>query len=245
MYRLLTISWLIYWLALPPAAHASGPHLSVEPDGGNAGAMVRVAGSGWPPGLHVALGIGRPSAGLIRDLASFVVAADGSLSGTVALGDSAAGTRLTAGPWVLLAYSQDMPARATTTFTVLAANGQRPAFLAPAVGAEAIVSDSQVAGRLAASGGGSFAYQVIDYPGQNLPLTLEAWFDAHDPVIASAVGLNLYDIGGGTLEAQRCGGAAARFCLTYRSPAATSLLVQLFSYNTRSAVAFAVGAKLG
>lgn len=103
-----------------------------------------------------------------------------------------------------------------------------PAPEAPATLPEA---GGPISGTLVGSRGGAFAFAEIAYPGDASSITVEATVAPDDPVLADAVGLNIYAPNGRLIAQATTRSTPGRRVVTFASEVAGTYTAQLYNYS--------------
>ncbi len=96
----------------------------------------------------------------------------------------------------------------------------------------ALTNDTPVAGTLAGSAAGSFAYYQVEYPGNAADVRIQVTFGPHDPTISPQIGLNVYGPNGYQGKGDMQEGGYLE--VSYASDEAASLLVQVYNYSDQA-----------
>ena len=95
-------------------------------------------------------------------------------------------------------------------------------------------------GTLVGSLGGAFAFFEIPYPGDGSDVTVEATLAPDDPVLANAVGLNVFAPNGRLIAEGTTRSTPGRRQATFSSDVAGTYTVQLYNYTDGTPVSYTV-----
>jgi hypothetical protein len=102
-----------------------------------------------------------------------------------------------------------------------------------------LVNDTPISGLLPGNQAGSFAYFYIDYPGNDVPVTIRTTFRPADPAIRQGLGFNVYGPHGKIGSSHFTPEPGVAEFVGRRSEAAR-WLIQVYNYRRRPTVSYSV-----
>ena len=108
--------------------------------------------------------------------------------------------------------------------------------------------DDRMTGLLVGDRGGAQRLYTVDYPGKQAELLIEMWYTPADPVMAAAVGFNVYGANGrliGRGEPRADTGGMGQLRFSYRGEDALDVTVQVYNYLHGAPLKFSVSTELG